>query len=92
MKARIARTEKLVFYILERPPRKKLLNAENLFKRERETSVSRLQGEELDSLKSTPIKKRWNPKRAENSQGNNEIQVELDGVRKSRPRTLEKVK
>ena len=54
--------------------------------------MSRLQGEELDSLKSTPIKKRWNPKRVENSQGNNEIQVELDGVRKSRPRTLEKVK
>ena len=75
----------------ERPPKKRLLNPDQLFKRERDVSSSRFQDEELDAIKATPVKKRWNPRRQEQSLVKEDIKRELEDVRQARPRTMEKV-
>ena len=64
-----------------------ILTAKNIF-RNKHFSF-RLQVEELESLKSTPVKKRWNPTR--HKAKNEDIKKELDDVRQSRPFTLQKV-
>ena len=50
-----------------------------------------LHKEESNSLKSTPVKSRWNPEKTENPFINREIIKELENVRQSRPQTLQKV-
>ena len=66
------------------------MNPDQLFKRERDISSSRLQEDELDAIKATPVKKRWIPKRHEHTLVKEDIERELDYVRQARPRTLEK--
>lgn len=75
----------------ERPPKKRLLNPDQFFKRDRDVSASRLQEEELQAIKATPVKKRWNPRRKDEFLVKEDIRRELDDVRQARPQTMEKV-
>merc|ERR1719471_246313 len=74
----------------DRPPKKKLINADVLFKKDSEFNRrNHLHTEEINSLTSTPVKTRWRPEKTENPFINREIEQELEDVRQSRPEKTE---